>query len=47
MAFDVIQLLGLALVIVGVWLAAPTGVALIITGLLVIAAATAAENDAG
>lgn len=44
MAFDIVQLLGLALVVVGVWLTAPLGVALILTGLIAMAAALFAEQ---
>jgi hypothetical protein len=51
MALDVVQLLALALVIAGIWttvlLAAGPGVALILTGLIVLGAALAVERHAG
>lgn len=44
MVLDVIQLLALALIIAGIWLTAPIGVALILTGLIAMAAALFAEQ---
>lgn len=44
MAVDAVQLLGLALTLVGIWVAAPTGVALILTGLIVLAVGFALER---
>lgn len=44
MAVDAVQLLGLALTLVGIWLIAPTGIALILTGLAVLAVGFAIER---
>lgn len=46
MILDAFQLLGLVLFIGGVWLMAPAGVALVLTGLAVIGAALLAESRA-
>jgi hypothetical protein len=40
---DIAQLIGLAVLIVGVWLMAPAGLALVFTGLAIIGAALLAE----
>lgn len=46
MVLDVVQLLGVALIVAGVWAAAPTGVALILTGLIVVTLAIVVETRA-
>ena len=50
MLLDLIQLLGLAVVLVGIWVAmlltAPVGVAMILTGLVVTAVALYVEEHA-
>ena len=43
MVTDVAQLIGLVVLIVGVWLMAPVGLALVFTGLAIIGAALLAE----
>ena len=44
MVLDVVQLLALALIVAGIWLTAPLGVALILTGLIGLATALFVEQ---
>ena len=44
MILDAVQLLALALIIVGVWLTAPLGVSLILSGMILLGAALFVEQ---
>lgn len=44
MAVDAVQLLGVAFALAGIWLTAPAGIALILTGLIMLAIGLVIEH---